>query len=395
MTVGSACLKSVEVFTAPIDYTVFIKAAAKVVTFFVTGSVGVPRCFVNNKCVVIKGFHFSVFVSHSLQLGKIIVSVAVASQRFALQRKLAELPQFPVTQETAKKLEDAVDRIAASGKVNMAETTLGPVIKTNKGPVKMQLIIGNDTFPSLRPADLAEIRAKDIGQMVPTGLVDALQDTRQLVDVNFNMINPDGVPIFRYDPIQDPIARKQIRAMGGYRAPMMEALYKLIGEMKMQPGDILKAAPIGLSAGDTRRATTYMGAGFGIPDRLSGQMYAQIGRDGTLQPVQLLSPNNQIANRIGAIQDMSRLLQPRQLELDFERAALRERMAERDAAADRFFEQEFGGVPTNGVRYESFAEADANDRTITSLDELYVPGSAARERINAPGTRFHGEEMPF
>ena len=106
----------------------------------------------------------------------------------------------------------------------------------------------------------------------------------------------------------------------------------------MTPGDILKAAPIGLSDGDTRRALTYMRQGFGAPDRWSGQMYAQIGRDGTLQPVQLLSPNNQVARMIGAKQDVSRLLQPRQLELDFSRAAMRERMTPGDAAADRFFE---------------------------------------------------------
>ena len=65
----------------------------------------------------------------------------MASQKFALQRKLAELPQFPVTEKTAAKLEDAIDKINRANTDDVAETTLGPVIQTSRGPVKMQLIM--------------------------------------------------------------------------------------------------------------------------------------------------------------------------------------------------------------------------------------------------------------
>ena len=52
----------------------------------------------------------------------------MASQKFALQRKLAELPQFPVTEKTAANLEDAIDKINRANTDDVAETTLGPVI---------------------------------------------------------------------------------------------------------------------------------------------------------------------------------------------------------------------------------------------------------------------------
>lgn len=240
----------------------------------------------------------------------------MARQRFAVQRKLAELPQFPVTEETAAKLAYALDRINRGTYGGVDETTLGPVLETKRGPVRMQLTLGDEGFFSLSPEDIRDLDRREVGQMGPTGLQDAVADAHKVRSVSFSMIDPDGYPIFGYTPIQDPDVKRQIQAAGGYTKPMLEALYKLIENNEMQPGDILSATPLGLRGGDVRRALTYMNQGFGAPDRMSNQMYAQIGRDGKLQPVQLLSPNNQVARMIGARQDLSRLLQPRQLEMD-------------------------------------------------------------------------------
>ena len=86
----------------------------------------------------------------------------------------------------------------------------------------------------------------------------------------------------------------------------------------MRPGDILKAAPIGLwSVVTPRRALTYMRQGFGTPDLESGQMYARIGRGGKLEPVQLFSPTiKECSNKIGAQQDLRQVASPKQMELD-------------------------------------------------------------------------------
>ena len=323
----------------------------------------------------------------------------MASQRFALQRKLAELPQFPVTEKTAANLADALDRINASATGSIAETTLGPVVETSRGPVKMQLVLGDEGFFNLGPRDIRELDRREIGQMGPTGLQDALADTRKVIDVSFSMIDPGGVPVFRYDPITEPAAKKQIQAAGGYTKPMMEALYKLIGQTGMQPGDILKAAPIGLVDGDTRRALTYMRQGFGAPDRMSGQMYAQIGRDGTLQPVQLLSPNNQVARMIGAKQDLSRILTPKQMELDLSvnpadmTDAQYERFMQEQSRPDRddfMIDMTDGGLDSS-LDFNEFDLSRAMDIDIdNALNALRI-----RRGMADRGRPYTEDEMPF
>ena len=54
--------------------------------------------------------------------------IDVASQRFALQKRLAELPQFPITESNAERLVgNWLNR--GSGRSNpYLETTVGPVI---------------------------------------------------------------------------------------------------------------------------------------------------------------------------------------------------------------------------------------------------------------------------
>ena len=308
----------------------------------------------------------------------------MASQRFALQRKLASLPQFPVTAETAAKLEDAIDAINRNYTGDVAETTLGPVIETSRGPVKMQLIMAEEGFSPLTARSLTVFDNSVIGQMGREGLVEALGGAGQIRDVSFNMVDPGGVPIFQYEPIREAGARKQIQAAGGYTQPMMEALYRLIAEQGMRPGDILKATPIGMHSpsggGDMRRALTYMNQGFGVPDIESGQMYARIGQDGRIEPVQLFSPSPTIAERIGAQLDLRRLSPPKQLELDFNRAAMRGRMTPGDAAADRYFEATL--APGSG-RPASYGMTDGG--LDSSLDPAIFDLRSTAEQLDDDG----------
>lgn len=242
----------------------------------------------------------------------------MASQRFALQRKLAELPQFPVTEKTAANLADAIDKINRYSTGDVAETTLGPIIQTSKGPVKMQLILAEEGIGPIDAFQLDRLDALGIGQMGRTGLQDALSNAGQIREVSFNMIDEGGVPVFRYNPITEAAAKKQIQEAGGYRQPMMEALYRMIEEQGLKPGDILKGAPIGLMDKDTRRALTYIRQGFGLPDRNTGEMYARIGRGGRLEPVQLYSPNKLVASKLGVRENVRNMFPPKQLELDLQ-----------------------------------------------------------------------------
>ena len=321
--------------------------------------------------------------------------IDVASQRFALQKKLAELPQFPVTEETAVKLIDSIDRINRSSynERPFLNALVGPVMEsTNRGPVRMQLTAHGSLVEPFRVEDLARLRARDIGQMGRTGLVDAYAPTQQIRNVSFSFTDPDGQPVFGYDRSRDPAIEKQIQAMGGIRKPMVEALYKLIERGGMAPGDLLKATPLGLHpthviSGDPRRALTYMSQGFGIPDQNTGEMYARIGQGGKLEPVQLYTPNQQITDMLRVKQNASRILQPRQLELDLPTAPSRlryESFAEADAAD---FMDEYNRHAT----YGSNPDDDDGDpgplqgnyvpeRTISNLDELYTPGSVERYR---------------
>ena len=308
--------------------------------------------------------------------------INVASQKFALQRKLAELPQFPVTEETAAKLIDSIDRINRSryNERPFLNTLVGPVMEsTNRGPVRMQLTAHGSLVEPFHVEDLEMLRALDVGQMGRTGLIDAYAPVQQVRNVSFAFTDPDGQPVFGYERSRDPALEKQIQAMGGIRKPMMEALYKLIERGGMAPGDLLKATPLGLSSmatserrGDPRRALTYMSQGFGIPDRASGEMYARIGQGGKLEPVQLFSPNQQIADRLRVKQNASRILQPRQLELDLLTGPSR-------------------------LRYESFAEADMEDpREFFYPDEYNNPTfrSNPDDDDGDPGP-LQGDYVPF
>ena len=119
----------------------------------------------------------------------------MASQRFALQRKLAELPQFPVTAETADHLADAINRINIANTGDVAETAVGPVINTAKGPVRMQLTIAEDAIDPISDHQLGRMLAHEIGQMGQYGLVDAISGAREIRDVSFSMVDPSGRPI--------------------------------------------------------------------------------------------------------------------------------------------------------------------------------------------------------
>lgn len=222
-------------------------------------------------------------------------------RRFATQRLLAERPQGVITDDIADALlalvEQGEERSRIKGSAGLA-IPVGPKLVDSSGrPLQMKMKM-EDT-PVYAPYDADAYTQDGIGIVTgDSGIMDTLGNTPLVKEVSFGWDDPKKRSGISFDRPNDPAVRKQLAELD-MASLLKDAQLKLMDRAGMSAGDLLANSPVGLSDGDFRRAKTYMMQGYGAPDASSGQMFARIGGDGGLSPVQLYSADPTLLSNLG------------------------------------------------------------------------------------------------
>lgn len=222
-------------------------------------------------------------------------------RRFATQRLLAERPQGVITDDIADALlalvEQGEERSRIKGSAGLA-IPVGPKLTDSSGrPLQMKMKM-EDT-PVYAPYDADAYTQDGIGIVTgDSGIMDTLGNTPLVKEVSFGWDDPKKRSGISFDRPNDPAVRKQLAELD-MASLLKDAQLKLMDRAGMSAGDLLANSPVGLSDGDFRRAKTYMMQGYGAPDASSGQMFARIGGDGGLSPVQLYSADPTLLSNLG------------------------------------------------------------------------------------------------
>lgn len=221
--------------------------------------------------------------------------------RFAGQRLLAERPQGVITDDIADALlalvEQGEERSRIKGSAGLA-IPVGPKLVDRSGrPLQMKMKM-EDT-PVYAPYDADAYTQDGIGIVTgDSGIMDTLSNTPLVKEVSFGWDDPKKRSGISFDRPNDPAVKRQLADLD-MASLLKDAQLKLMDRAGMSAGDLLANSPVGLSDGDFRRAKTYMMQGYGAPDASSGQMFARIGGDGGLSPVQLYSADPTLMSNLG------------------------------------------------------------------------------------------------
>ena len=222
-------------------------------------------------------------------------------RRFAGQRLLAERPQEVITDDLADALlalvERAEEKTAVRGNTNLS-LPVGPKLIDSTGrPLQMKMKM--DDTPVYAPYDADAYTQDGIGIVTgDDGILDTLSNTPLVKEVAFGWDAPNKRSGISYDRSNDPAIRKQLADLD-MASLLKETQLKLMDRAGMSSGDLLSNNPVGLSDGNFKRAKSYMAQGYGAPDASSGQMFARIGGDGGLSPVQLYSADPSLMDNLG------------------------------------------------------------------------------------------------
>ena len=222
-------------------------------------------------------------------------------RRFAGQRLLAERPQGVITDDIADALlalvEQSEERSRIKGGSGLA-IPVGPKLSDSAGrPLQMKMKM--EDGPVYAPFDADAYTRDGIGIVTgDSGIIDILSSTPLVKEVSFGWDDPKKRSGMSFDQPNDPAVRRQLADLN-MQSLLKDAQLKLMDRSGMSSGDLLTNSPVGLSDGDFRRAKKYMRQGYGAPDASSGQMFARIGGDGGLSPVQLYSADPGIMNDLG------------------------------------------------------------------------------------------------
>lgn len=222
-------------------------------------------------------------------------------RRLAGQRLLAERPQGVMTDDIADALEALVEKgEERANRENFKRLAIpvGPKLKDSTGrPMQMKMEMAHTPIYA---TFFAEGYRKDgIGIVTGDGGVwDSLNDTPLVREIAFGWDDPKKRYGMSFDQTNDPAVRRQLADLN-MQSLLKDAQLKLMDRAGMSSGDLLANSPVGLSDGDFRRTKTYMMQGYGAPDASSGQMFARIGGDGGLSPVQLYSADPALMSNLG------------------------------------------------------------------------------------------------
>jgi hypothetical protein len=222
-------------------------------------------------------------------------------RRLAGQRLLAERPQGVITDDIADALLALVEqgeersRIKGSGGLVIP---VGPKLTDSAGrPLQMKMKM--EETPVYAPYDADAYTQDGIGIVTgDSGILDTLSNTPLVREVSFGWDDPKKRSGISFDRPNDSEVRKQMADLD-YASLLKDAQLELMDRAGMGTGDLLANSPVGLSDGDFKRAKTYMMQGYGAPDASSGQMFARIGGDGGLSPVQLYSADPGLMSNLG------------------------------------------------------------------------------------------------
>lgn len=221
--------------------------------------------------------------------------------RFATQRLIAERPQGVITDDIADALLALVEQSESRSKIKGGGglvIPVGPKLTDSSGrPLQMKMKM--EEAPVYAPFDADAYTRDGIGIVKgDSGIIDTLSNTPLVKEVSFGWDDPKKRSGMSFDRPNDPAVRRQMADLD-YASLLKDAQIKLMDRAGMSSGDLLSNNPVGLSDGDFRRAKTYMMQGYGAPDASSGQMFARIGGDGGLSPVQLYSADPGIVSNLG------------------------------------------------------------------------------------------------
>ena len=225
------------------------------------------------------------------------------SGRFATQRLLAERPKLVLSDSLADEINSLVDALLMqSGGPDgvVLARKVGPQLVGAEGqPLQMEMRLANGFVDPVY--DAAMYRSQGIGAVRgELGTLDALarMDPQKVREISFGW-RPAGSAVgqgkLNYDNSVDT------RGVD-FKSKLQAVKESLLEQSGMQAGDLVTAMPYGLADGDQRRALTYLRQGYGLPDASSGAMFGQLQGDGTLQPVQLYTPEASMMKRLGFTQ---------------------------------------------------------------------------------------------
>ena len=221
--------------------------------------------------------------------------------RLAGQRLLAERPQGVITDDIADALLALVERaeektLARGG--NGLSLPVGPKLIDSTGrPLQMKMKM--DDSPVYAPYDADAYTQDGIGIVTgDNGILDTLSNTPLVKEVAFGWDAPNKRSGIAYERSTDPAIRKQLADLD-MASLLKDTQMQLMDRAGMSSGDLLSNNPVGLSDGNFKRAKSYMMQGYGAPDASSGQMFARIGGDGGLSPVQLYSADPDLMKNLG------------------------------------------------------------------------------------------------
>ena len=222
-------------------------------------------------------------------------------RRLAGQRLLAERPQGVITDDIADALlalvEQGEERSSIKGGKGLA-IPVGPKLVDSSGrPLQMRMKI--EDAPVYAPYDADAYTQDGIGIVTGnSGILDTLSNTPLVKDISFGWDDPKKRSGMSFDRPNDQAIRRQMADLD-YASLFKDAQLELMDRAGISSGDLLSNNPVGLSDGDFKRAKTYMMQGYGAPDASSGQMFARIGGDGGLSPVQLYSADPALMSNLG------------------------------------------------------------------------------------------------
>jgi len=222
-------------------------------------------------------------------------------RRFAGQRLLAERPQEVITDDIADALlalvEQSEERAMRKGGSGLA-IPVGPKLTDSTGrPLQMKMQINSS--PMFTPSSANDYTRDGIGIVTgDSGTLDTLSHTPIVNEISFGWDNPKKRYGMSFEQPNDSAIRRQLADLN-MQSLLKDAQLELMNRTGMSSGDLLTNNPVGLSDGDFRRAKKYMRQGYGAPDASSGQMFARIGGDGGLSPVQLYSADPGIMTNLG------------------------------------------------------------------------------------------------
>ncbi len=222
-------------------------------------------------------------------------------RRLAGQRLLAERPQGVITDDIADALlalvEQGEERSRIKGGKGLAIPVGPKLVDTSGRPLQMKMKM--EETPVYAPYDADAYTQDGIGIVTgESGILDTLSNTPLVREVSFGWDDPKKRSGISFDRPNDPEVKRQLADLD-MASLLKDAQMQLMDRAGMSSGDLLANSPVGLSEGDFKRAKTYMMQGYGAPDASSGQMFARIGGDGSLSPVQLYSADPALMNNLG------------------------------------------------------------------------------------------------